>query len=193
MLGDSNTDFWGNNPRYKPNWEKNLGGWKPGDFGISGDRTQNVLFRLQNGELDGVKPKAIVLLIGTNNLPPAANNTPEDTAKGVKAILDLLREKQPQAKILLMAIFPREDQPKAGPDIQQKIDATNALIQKFADGTTIKYLDISKQLLDANGKLTKDVMPDLLHPNDKGYQIWADAIKPQLTEWLGAPAATQPG
>jgi lysophospholipase L1-like esterase len=194
MLGDSITDFWGNNPRFLPNWTKNLGGWNPGDFGISGDRTEHVLYRIENGELDGVHPKAIVLMIGTNNLPPAAGNTPAQVADGVKAILGVLQQKQPQAKILLLAIFPRADA-RAGADIMEKINATNDLISKFDDGKQVKFLNINKVFLDADGKLTREIFADLLHPTEKGYQLWADAIRPTLTQWLGEPAAspaTQP-
>jgi lysophospholipase L1-like esterase len=198
MLGDSITDFWGNQQRFRANWEKNLGGWRPGDFGFSGDRTQHVLWRITNGELEGVKPKAIVVMIGTNNLPPHAQlapNTPEETARGIKAIVDVLKEKQPQAKILLLAIFPRADIERTGPDIMDKVNKVNEIIATYDDGKQVKYLNINKHFLNAEGKLTKEVMPDLLHPSEKGYQIWADAIKPQLTEWLGPPtptAATQP-
>jgi lysophospholipase L1-like esterase len=201
MLGDSITDFWGNQPRFRANWDKNLGGWKPGDFGISGDRTQHVLWRITHGELDGVKPRVVVLMIGTNNLPPnpaITPNTPEETARGIKAIVEVLKEKQPQAKILLLAVFPRADA-RAGTDIMEKIDKVNEIIATYDDGKQVKFLNINKAFLNAEGKLTTAIMPDLLHPGERGYQLWADAIRPQLTEWLGAPApleasgaATQP-
>jgi lysophospholipase L1-like esterase len=186
MEGDSITDFWEN--RNKSNWDKHLGGWKAADFGISGDRTQNVLWRLQNGELEGVKPKVIVLLIGTNNLAANtvyADNSPEDTAKGVKAIVDLLKEKEPQAHILLMAVFPREDKPLA-----DKVNALNALIAKLDDGRQVRFLNINASLTDNHGKLLPGVMlRDNLHPAEKGYDLWAEGITPILTEWLGSPAA----
>ncbi len=195
MEGDSITDFWAS--RFKDNWNKNLGGWHPGDFGISGDRTQNVLYRIENGEFDGVKPKVIVLLIGTNNLASNATygeNSVDDTVKGVAAVLHALQQKAPQAKILLMAIFPRNDPPpKARADINQRIAQANEQIAKLADGNTIKFLNINDQLADKEGKLLPGIMGrDNLHPADKGYQVWADAMKPILTQWLGAPPATQP-
>src|SRR4029077_7431864 len=100
--------------------------------------------------------------------------------------LDVLREKQPQAKILLLAIFPRNA--NAADPLRQKVNATNELIAKFDDGKMIKYLNINDKFLDKDGNLSKDIMPDLLHPNVAGYQIWADAVRLQLTEWLGPPA-----
>jgi lysophospholipase L1-like esterase len=185
MLGDSITDFWQN--RHKSNWDAHLGGWKSADFGISGDRTQHVLWRINNGELDGVKPKVIVLLIGTNNLASNtvfAENSVDDTAKGVKAIVDTLKEKQPQAHILLMGVFPREDKP-----LNDKVDALNARISSLDDGRQVKYLNINASFTDSHGKLLKGVMlRDNLHPDDKGYDLWAAAITPLLIEWLGPPA-----
>ncbi len=196
MEGDSITDFW--QGRFRANWEKNLGGWKPGDFGISGDRTQNVLYRIDNGEFDGVHPKVVVLLIGTNNLASNATygeNTVGDTARGVKAVVEDIEKKAPDAKILLIGIFPRNDPPpKARPDINKRIDQVNAQIAKLDDGKRVRYLNFNDKLADKDGKLFPGVMGrDNLHPTDKGYQIWADAMRPILTEWLGAPAATQPG
>ena len=190
MEGDSITDFW--KGRFAANWNKNLGAWKPGDFGISGDRTQNVLYRIANGELDGVNPKVIVLLIGTNNLASNATygiNTVEDTVKGIKAVMDALREKAPQAKLLVIGVMPRNDgPPKAPADIWSNICKVNAAVAKFADGTNVKFLDLNDKLADKDGKLLPGVMgTDTLHPSDKGYQIWADAMKPILTEWLGEP------
>jgi lysophospholipase L1-like esterase len=178
LLGDSITDFWEH--RHKTDWDKHFGGWKAGDFGISGDRTQHVLWRIENGELEGVSPKAIVLLIGTNNL--AANavyapNTVDDTFKGIKAIVDTLKRKEPQAHLLLMAVFPREDKP-----LKDKIDALNAMLPQLADGQQVKLLNINDKLTDAAGKLLPGVMlRDNLHPDDKGYDLWADAMAPTLT------------
>jgi lysophospholipase L1-like esterase len=196
MEGDSITDFWAS--RFKDNWAKNLGGWNPGDFGISGDRTQNVLYRIAHGELDNVNPKAVVLLIGTNNLASNATygeNTVEDTVKGVKAVVDAIKQKAPNAKILLMAIFPRNDPPpKARPDINARINQVNEQIAKLDDGgKTIRFLNINDQLADKDGKLFPGVMGrDNLHPAEKGYQLWADAMKPILTQWLGEPKAETP-
>jgi lysophospholipase L1-like esterase len=188
--GDSITDFWtSDNARHggKALWEKEFAGWNAGDFGISGDRTEHVLWRLDNGELDGVSPKAIVLMIGTNN---TGDCTSEEIANGVTAIVNKFKEKEPQAKILLLGIFPRGANEE---DKRRKVnEGANAIISKLDDGKQVKYLDFGKDFLDADGTLSKEIMPDLLHPNLKGYQIWADAIRPTLTEWLGAPATTGP-
>jgi lysophospholipase L1-like esterase len=192
MLGDSITDFWQHT--HKANWDKSFAGWKAGDFGISGDRTQHVLWRLENGELDGVTPKVIVLLIGTNNLPQNTTyleNTVPDTFKGVKAIVDLLKEKEPQAHILLMAVFPRGDAAKSSTPLMDRVNELNAMIAKLDDGNQVKFLNINNQLADTDGKLIPGVMGrDNLHPSDKGYTIWAEAMRPFLTQWLGPPAPT---
>jgi lysophospholipase L1-like esterase len=192
--GDSITDFWTSKTR-KGNglsvWDKEFTGWNPGNFGISADRTEHVLWRLDNGELDGVTPKAVVLMIGTNN---SGDYTGEQIAAGVTAIVKTFRDKEPQAKVLLLAIFPRGDVPKDNPpDKRRKAnDAANAIIAKLDDGEHVKYLDIASKFPDPTTPEFKKIFPDLLHPNTEGYQIWADAIKPTLTEWLGAPAATAP-
>ena len=188
--GDSITRRWGatDYPQFLANWKKNFFGWNAADFGWGGDTTQNVLWRLHHGELDGVNPKVIVLLIGTNNL----GRTPPDDAKvadvtrGVKAILDLLREKAPAAKIILMAIFPRND----GPGLVPGINRINENLARFADGKTIRFLNINDRLADADGTLHDGMSPDKLHLLVPGYQVWADALKPIFTELLGPPAAT---
>jgi lysophospholipase L1-like esterase len=191
--GDSITDFWTSNRRGngKAVWEKEFSGWHPGNFGISGDRTEHVLWRMENGELDGVTPKAVVLMIGTNN---SGDCTAPQIADGVTAIVKEFREKEPQAKILLLAIFPRGDMPRDNPpDKRRKTnEAANALIGKLDDGEHVKFLDIGSKFPDPTTPEFKGIFPDLLHPNAQGYQIWADAIKPTLTQWLGAPAATVP-
>ncbi len=190
--GDSITDQWTNGKKFgKLVWDKEFLGWKPGNFGISGDRTEHVLYRLENGELDGVTPKAVVLMIGTNN---SADYTSEEIAAGVKAIVKEFRDKEPQAKILLLAIFPRGDVSKDNPpDKKRKAnEGANKIIATFDDGEHVKFLNINDKFPTPGTPEFKAIMPDLLHPNAKGYQIWADAIKPTLTEWLGAPAATEP-
>jgi lysophospholipase L1-like esterase len=190
MLGDSITDFW--KSRFAANWTSNLGGWKPGDFGISGDRTQNVLYRIENGELDGVHPKVVVLMIGTNNLAFNATygaNSVDDTVKGIKAVLDAIQAKAPNAKVLLIAIMPRNDKGKTPPDIWDNICKANEAIAKFADDKTVKFLNLNDKLADKDGKLLPGMMgSDNLHPAEKGYQVWADAMRPILTDWLGEPA-----
>ena len=176
FLGDSITQGWTKVPEL---WAKAFGPWKPGNFGIGGDRTQHVLWRLENGELTGVSPKVVVLMIGTNN---SGSDTPEDTARGVNKIVTTLREKLPQTKILLLAIFPRGQDAN---DVKRKTnDQVNAIISKLADDKHVFYLDIGAKFLQPDGTLSKDIMPDLLHPNAKGYEIWVDAMNPKLTELM---------
>lgn len=194
FLGDSITRRWGtSDEQYKhfyENWKQNFWGWNAANFGWGGDTTQNVLWRLENGELDNVNPKVIVLMIGTNNIgniSPTANPDPriDDVAKGIKAILDLCQKKAPNAKIILTSIFPRND----NIEVMPTINAINKKISKFADGKRIKFVDVSKKTADKKGKLFDGItVSDKLHLDVKGYQVWADAIKPQLKKWLGKPA-----
>jgi lysophospholipase L1-like esterase len=179
FLGDSITAGWGSK---KDIWDKAFGQYTPANFGIGGDRTQHVLWRIQNGELDGIKPKAAVLMIGTNNV---ATDTAEGIAKGITVIVETIRAKQPQAKILLLAVFPRGDRPtgKLGA-ANEKLKQVNAIIAKLDDGKNIHFLDIGSKFPQPDGALTKEVMPDFLHLSAAGYQIWADAISPKLAELM---------
>ncbi len=188
--GDSITRRWGGTdyPEFLAHWNKTFFGWNAGNFGWGGDTTQNILWRLQHGELDGVNPKVIVLLAGTNNI----GRTPPDDAKvadvtrGIKAILDLCREKAPAAKIILTAIFPRNDNPAVVPGILR----INENLARFADGKTIRFLNLNAGLAAPDGTLHEGMSPDKLHLTVKGYEVWAAALKPILTELLGPPAAT---
>jgi lysophospholipase L1-like esterase len=179
FLGDSITAGWGSQ---KAIWDKAFGAYHPANFGIGGDRTQHVLWRITNGELDGIKPKAVVLMIGTNN---SGTDSVEGIAKGVTVIVETIRAKQPQAKILLLAIFPRGDKPtgKLGA-ANEKLKKVNDIIAKLDDGKNIHFLDIGSKFPQPDGALTKDVMPDFLHLSPVGYQIWADAISPQLAKLM---------
>lgn len=179
FLGDSITAGWG---RQEDIWDKAFGAYQPVNFGIGGDRTQHVLWRITNGELEGITPKAVVLMIGTNN---AGANTAEEIASGVTAIVKTVREKQPQAKILLLAIFPRGDKPDGTlGEVNEKLRQVNATIAKLDDGKHVHFLDIGPQFPLVDGALTKEVMPDFLHLSSAGYQIWADAIGPKLAELM---------
>jgi lysophospholipase L1-like esterase len=193
FLGDSITAGW--NGRGKEAWTKTWAPLGAANFGIGGDRTEHILWRLQHGNYDGLKPKLTVLMIGTNNTGHQGRamkehdgavytSSAEQTAEGVAAIVKLLREKQPQMKILLLAIFPRgatNDDPK-----RRQNETTNQLISKLADGKTVFYLDINKEFLAADGTLSKDIMPDLLHPIAAGYQIWTDGIEGKVKELMDA-------
>jgi lysophospholipase L1-like esterase len=178
FVGDSITDFWPS--RGKETWEK-FAPYKPADFGISGERTEQTLWHLTNGCLDGIDPKAVVIMIGTNNVGHSPGDEPAWAAAGVKKVVATVREKLPKAKILLLGVFPRDT--KASP-MRKKVDDINEIIKTLDDGTMVKYLDIGAKFLDDQGELPKDVMPDKLHPNGKGYQIWYDAMWPTLEPLL---------
>ena len=190
--GDSITRRWGatDYPEFLANWKKNFFGWNAANFGWGADTVQNILWRLQNGELDNVHPKVIVLLAGTNNVgrtaPPDDDSARvEDISRGIKAVLDEMRARAPRATIILTAIFPRNDNIRVMPTITR----INARLASFADGKMIRFLNINDKLADANGRLVDGIMADGLHPGIAGYQIWADALKPIFTELLGPPAA----
>jgi lysophospholipase L1-like esterase len=184
FLGDSITDFWRN--RGKAVWDANFASLKAANFGISADRTQHVLWRMEHGELDGLKPKVVVLMIGTNNTGKERdgvtprNQTPE-VIEGVTAVVKGLRAKLPETKILLLAIFPRGQR---GDPVREQLKEINAAIARLDDGKFVRFLDINPKFLEPDGALSTEIMPDLLHPSAKGYQIWADAIKEPLAELL---------
>jgi lysophospholipase L1-like esterase len=179
FLGDSITDGW--HKEGKAIWDREFAPLKAENFGIAGDRTQHVLYRVTNGEFpDALKPKVVVLMIGTNNTN--AHDTPEQVAAGNKAIVETIRRKSPETKILLLAIFPRGETP-ADP-LRKNNEAANAMIAKLADGKAVRFLNINEKFLDKDGVLSKEIMPDLLHPNAKGYEIWAEAIREPLKEML---------
>jgi beta-glucosidase len=180
MIGDSITHGWENGG--KPVWEEYYAKRHALNIGFSGDRTEQVIWRLQNGAVDDISPKAAVIMIGTNNTGHRMD-APEDIAEGVKAIIEELRKRIPKTKILLLSIFPRG----ATNDDKMRLNnvAANKLISEFADDEHVFYLDISDKFLEPDGTLPKSIMPDLLHPNGDGYAIWAKAMEPKLKELLG--------
>jgi lysophospholipase L1-like esterase len=189
FLGDSITRRWGatDYPAFLAHWKKNFFGWNAADFGWGADGIENILWRIENGELDGVNPKVIVILAGTNNVgqtPPSDERIAEITG-GIKDLVALCREKAPSATIVLTGIFPRNDSMGVLPAINR----INANIARFADGKTIRYLNINDKLADRNGVLFEGMTVDKLHPTLKGYEVWAQALLPLLTELLG-PQAT---
>ena len=188
--GNSITRRWGatDYPQNLANWNANFFGWNAADFGWGGDRIENILWRIQNGELDGVNPKVIVILAGANNVgrEPGGDDKVADITRGIKALVDLCRQKAPNATLILTGIFPRNDNIAVMPEIMR----INQNISRFADGHRIRYLDINDKLADKDGKVFDGLLVDGLHPTVRGYQIWADALKPLLTELLGPPAAT---
>ena len=191
FAGDSITRRWGatDYPALLANWKQNFFGWNAANFGWGADSVQHILWRLHNGELDGVNPKVIVLLAGTNNVGttvPASGDEARvaDITRGIKAVLDVMQAKAPAATIILMGIFPRNDNIAVMPTI----DKINANISRFADGKRIRFLNINGKLADSSGRLFPGIMNDSLHPSLQGYQVWADALKPLFTELLGPPA-----
>ena len=189
FLGDSITRRWGatDYPDFLANWKQNFHGWNAADFGWGADSTQHILWRVKNGELDGVNPKVIVLLAGTNNVgkEPGDDAKVADITRGLTALVNVCREKAPAATIILIGITPRNDGP-----VVPTIDRINANLAKLADGKTVRYVNINNRLADGQGKLFDGMTVDQLHLSLKGYQVWADALKPIFTELLGRPAAT---
>ena len=183
FLGDSITDSWRKNPAKKI-WDERFAPLKAANFGISGDRTQHVLWRIQNGEWPGLAPKAVVLMIGTNNIGGKPSGEPTTSAsEGIQAIVKEIQGRSPKTKTLLLAIFPRSEKPDHVQRVQVK--EINDAIAKLDDGgKTVKFLDIGEKFLQPDGTLTKEIMPDFLHLTEKGYQIWADAIQESLAELL---------
>ena len=178
FIGDSITQGW--EGAGKAVWSEKYGKRNAVNLGIGGDRTQHVLWRLDNGNIDGIKPKLAVLMIGTNN---SGQNTSEQVAEGIIAIVTKLRDKLPETKVLILAVFPRGADDN---DTKRKLnEGANQIVAKLADGKNIEYLDIGPKFLDDKGGLSKEVMPDLLHLNPASYQTWADAIEPHVARMMG--------
>jgi lysophospholipase L1-like esterase len=189
FVGDSITRRWGalDYPELLANWRQNFYGWNAANFGWGADRTQHILWRLENGELDGVNPKIIVVQAGTNNVGtvPGGSAKIADVVRGIRAVLDACRAKAPAAALVVTGIFPRNDNAA----VLVEIARINEHIARFADGKTIRYVDVNDKLADRNGMLFEGMTRDKLHLTVKGYQIWADALKPIFAELLGPPAS----
>ena len=178
FLGDSITDGW--RTKGKNIWAKSYEPRHAANFGIGGDRTQHVLWRIEHGELDGIKPKVAVLMIGTNN---SNSDSAEPIADAIKLTIQKIHAKCPDTKVLLLAIFPR-NRTSDTPHQLATIRKANEIIAKLDDGKTVRFLDINKVFLSPDGKVPADIMPDFLHPNEHGYQLWADAMEPTLEAML---------
>ena len=179
LLGDSITHFWGGEPsdaraRGPVSYQKYFGAFKVTNLGYGWDRTENVLWRLRHGEVDGIRPRVVMVMIGTNNM---GINTSEEIAAGGTAICEELHVRLPQAKILLMGIFPRGAKADAG---RTKIEAVNRELAKLHGSRNITYLDIGPVFLEADGSITAAIMNDYLHPTEAGYERWGEAIAPTL-------------
>ena len=179
MIGDSITHGWetGGNEV----WQKYYADRNAFNLGFSGDRTEHVIWRLQNGAVDGMNPELAVIMIGTNNTGHSMDEA-EHTADGIGHIVAELRERLPEMKILLLGIFPRHDSPYN--DMRLRNNEINALIETMADGKTIHYLDVSQAFLEEDGTLLPGVMPDQLHPNAEGYALWAEAMEPTIAKLM---------
>ena len=190
FVGNSITRRWGatDYPDFLANWTSNFFGWNAADFGWGADRIEHMLWRIEHGELDGVNPKVIVILAGTNNVGnmPGGDEKVADITRGVRALVDLCQRKAPNATIILTGIFPRNDNIAVVPEITR----INANIARLADGARVRYVNVNDKLADADGRLYDGMTMDKLHPTVRGYQIWADSLKPLFSEILGPRAAT---
>lgn len=175
FVGDSITEGWEKSG--KPVWQEYYAKYDALALGFGGDHTENVLWRLEHGEADGIAPKVAVLMIGTNNSGDREDE-PDATAAGVKRIVEELRRRLPGTKVLLLAVFPREA--KADAFLRRLNGRVNQLIAGLADGKSVFFADINAQFLNPDGSLSRDIMPDLLHPNERGYAIWARSMEPIL-------------
>jgi len=198
FVGDSITRRWGtSDAQYRDffdNWRRNFFGWNAANFGWGADTVQNILWRVSNGELDGVQPKIIVLLAGTNNVGNAPRQGVDaavvnEVVEGIGAIVSVMRAKAPGATIVITGVTPRRDR-NGGTTVMTTIDAINTRLASLATGPRIRYVDINGRLATRDGVLVDGVTVDGLHLSVAGYQIWADALKPIFTELLGPPAVT---
>jgi beta-glucosidase len=184
FIGDSITEGWTKAPEI---WAANYEKYQAANYGIGGDRTEHVIWRIEDGVLKGVKPKVVVLMLGTNN---SGDHTGEQIAAADKKVVDLIRANIPEAKVLLLAIFPRGPRKNANGTLDdavarmKTIQEANAILAKLDDGQHVRFLDIGAKFLGADGKIPDSLMPDQLHPNAAGYQIWADAMRPLLDEMM---------
>ncbi len=181
FLGDSITQGWNSNGV----WKRFYGPRHAANFGIGGDRTEHVLWRIEHGEIDGIHPRVVVLMIGTNN---SGSNTADEIALGIAAIVKELRQRLPETKVLLLGIFPRGQKPDA---TRAKLEEVNRQVSRLDDGSHVTYLDIAKAFLNPDGTLSREIMPDYLHLTAKGYRLWADAIEPTLWRLLNEGGKTR--
>lgn len=179
FLGDSITQGWENDG--KAVWAAHYAKYNAVALGFGGDRTENLLWRLRHGELDGMAPKAIVLLIGTNNTGDRLED-PALTVAGIRANLDEIRRRQPQAKVVLLALLPRDEKPDGL--LRRHNAQVNALLPALADSRQVVFLDIGRALTNPDGTLSKTILPDWLHLSPQGYDIWARGLEPTLTPLL---------
>jgi lysophospholipase L1-like esterase len=177
FLGDSLTEGWRDNAVWRGRYVRR----RAANFGVGGDTVENVLWRVENGEVLGIAPRVVVLEIGTNNLGLQGDG-PDAVAEKIAALVEGLRARLPGAKVLLLAVFPRGALP--GSEMRANIARVNARIAKLDDGKAVRFLDLGPRLMNADRSISKEIMPDLLHLSEKGYAIWADGMEPLLTRML---------
>ncbi len=177
FVGDSITEGWAG----QPTWNEAFGEFNPANFGIGGDTTSNILWRLKHGAVGKLSPKVIVLMIGTNTFW-FNNDNPDDVVEGIAAVIKLLRESFPISKILVLEVFPRDELPTGGSRL--KVEAVNKHLPAMADNEHVFAQDIGDVFLESDGTISKTIMPDFLHLSPEGYQRWAKAILPTITPWL---------
>ena len=195
LIGNSITHFWGGEPKLKyadgkpriPNgpktWDSLFGNYRVLNLGFGWDRTQNVLWRLDHGELDGLHPRTVIINIGTNNTSQTSNarmNTAPEIVEGIRTIYMRVRSKIPGAKVILMAVFPREESPTH--PRRMLINEINKQLEAFATEQKITFVNIGSKMLAPDGTLPREIASDFCHPTEKGYQIWADGIRSLISE-----------
>lgn len=185
FIGDSITHFFGGEQfdsyalRGQQTWGEFYAPRNAGNLGFGWDKTENVLWRLRHGAIDGIAPKLVIMMIGTNN---TGDCSATDIAQGIMAIVSEMNLRLPQSKILLLGIFPRGEKPNPQ---REKIAVINQLLAQLDGERNVTFLDIGAKFLTPDGLITKDIMPDFLHPNEKGYRIWAEAIEPTVKKLMG--------
>ena len=179
FLGDSITQGW--DFAGKSVWDLEFAPLQAINLGVSGDRTEHVLWRLQQGAYDQLRPELIVMMIGTNNTGHRMD-PPEDIESGVRAILADLRRRYPKAKLAMLAIFPRGE--TADDEMRRNNAEANKLLAPLAREFGAEWLDLNRAFVDSKGVLSKELMPDLLHPNERGYDAWANAMRQAITRWM---------
>lgn len=189
FLGDSITEGWNGVAEL---WQQRYGVHQPANFGIGGDQTHHVIWRIEHGELANIAPKVVVLMIGTNN---SGQQTGAEIAAANTKIIRLIREQLPQTKLLLLAIFPRDARPAQDGSISEAaradaakrkaaIRAANAELAKLDDGENVRFFDLGPKFLAPDGSIPRAVMPDQLHLSPAGYQLWAEGMQPLLDEMM---------
>jgi N-acetylglucosamine-6-sulfatase len=184
LLGDSLIQFW---DKYPDAFDKAFGDYKTANYGVAGDRVENLLWRIENGELEGLKPRVILLMIGTNN---TGINAADQIAAGISHTVQTLRSKCPDSKILLLSILPRA---REGEEAKSDaINTINSAISKLDDGSTVKYIDLASKFKSPDGKISRELMVDGMHLTGKGYNLWGDTLEDILKPLMTA-SPTPPG